>query len=60
MPMLGRFRREAATGCWHKADLGGLLQRTQISKVLRSLVAELVPAMLAVSGLYQPQVRPLQ
>jgi len=46
VPLLARVSRDAVDRRWQQADLGGFLQRTHISKVMRALVAELLPGIL--------------
>ena len=60
MPLLARFRREAEDDRWLLPDLGGLLRRTHVSMVMRGLVTDLQPGMVAVHGLYYPLAESLQ
>lgn len=52
MPILARFRSEAVERRWEEADLGGVLHRTHVSKVMRTVVADLLPGLVAVVALY--------
>ena len=51
LPLLARLSHDATLGYWTQPDLGGALHRTQVSKVIRAMVDEVLPGMLAVWGL---------
>ena len=51
LPVLARLSHDATLGYWTQPDLGGALHRTQVSKVIRAMVDEVLPGMLAVWGL---------
>jgi len=52
VPLLARFRREVEDVRWQQFDLGGLLHRTQVTLVMKALLTELLPGIVAVWGLY--------